>query len=122
MIRTQGQFMTSEPPPVPDFKPFFHSILVGEEGRIWVRRSWQAEKGEAVQAPAQPGREPPPPTSWREPAVYDVFEADGSFLGSVTLPPRVSVSVFRGDHIWGVRRGEFDESYVVRLRLVRDSL
>ena len=122
MIRTQGQFMTSDLPPVPDFKPFFRSILVGEDGRIWVRRSWQAEKGEAVQAPAQPGREPPPPTSWREPAVYDVFEADGSFLGSVRLPPRVSVSVFRGDQVWGVRRGEFDESYVVRLRLVQESL
>lgn len=122
MIRTQGQFMTSDLPPVPDFKPFFRTILVGEDGRIWVRRSWQAEKGEAVQAPAQPGREPPPPTSWREPAVYDVFEADGSFLGSVRLPPRVSVSVFRGDLVWGVRRGEFDESYVVRLRLVQESL
>jgi hypothetical protein len=54
--------------------------------------------------------------------VYDVFEADGSFLGSVRLPPRVSVSVFRGDQVWGVRRGEFDESYVVRLRLMQESL
>ena len=122
MIRTQGQFMTSDLPPVPDVKPFFRSILVGEDGRIWVRRYWQAEEGEVTQAPAQPGREPPPPTRWREPVVYDVFEADGSFLGSVKLPPRVSVSVFRGDHVWGVRRGEFDESYVVRLHLVQESL
>jgi len=122
MMRTRGEFRTSELPPVPNVKPFFSSILVGEDGRIWVRRHWQAEKGETVQSPAQPGREPPPPTSWREPVVYDVFEADGSFLGSVRLPPRVSVSVFRGDHVWGVRRGEFDESYVVRLRLVYDSL
>jgi hypothetical protein len=122
MIRTQGQFLTSDLPPVPDVKPFFRSILVGEDGRVWIRRYWQAEKGEAVQASAQPGREPPPPTRWREPAVYDVFEADGSFLGSVRLPPRVSVSIVRGDHVWGVRRGEFDESYVVRFRLVRNPL
>jgi hypothetical protein len=122
MIRTQGQFLTSDLPPVPDVKPFFRSILVGEDGRVWIRRYSQAEKGEAVQASAQPGREPPPPTRWREPAVYDVFEADGSFLGSVRLPPRVSVSIVRGDHVWGVRRGEFDESYVVRFRLVRNPL
>jgi len=50
--------------------------------------------------------------------VYDVFEADGTFLGSVRLPARVTLYRFRGDRVWGVRRGEFDESYVVRFRLV----
>jgi len=112
--------MTSEIPPVPDLKPFYRSISVGEQGRLWVRRYTQAEKGEVIQAPAQPGREPPPPTSWREPVVYDVFEADGTFLGSVRLPPRVSSFRFRGDRVWGVRRGEFNESYVVGFRLVHD--
>ena len=120
MMRTQGQFMTSELPPIPDSKPFYRSISVGEQGRLWVRRYTQAEKGEAIQAPARPGMEPPPPTSWREPVVYDVFEADGSFLGSVRLPPRTSLSRFRGDRVWGVRRGEFDESYVVGFRVVHD--
>ena len=120
LMRTQGQSMTSEIPPVPDLKPFYRSISVGEQGRLWVRRYTQAEKGEVIQPPARPGMEPPPPTSWREPVVYDVFKADGSFLGSVRLPPRISLFLFRGDRVWGVKRGEFDESYVVGFRLVHD--
>jgi len=118
MRRTQGQYMTSDLPPVPDTKPAFRAISVGERGRLWVRRYVRAEKGEVIQAPARPGMEAPPPTSWREPTVYDVFEADGSFLGSVRLPPRTSLSVFRGDQAWGTRRGEFDEPYVVGFRVV----
>jgi len=118
VMRTQGEHMTSELPPVPDVKPFYRSFSIGEQGRFWVRRYAPAEKGEVVQGRSQPGMEPPPPTSWREPVVYDVFEADGTFLGSVRLPARVTLYRFRGDRVWGVRRGEFDESYVVRFRLV----
>lgn len=120
MMRTQGQFMTSDIPPVPDVKPFYRSISSGEQGRIWVQRYALAEKGEVVQAPAPSGMEAPPPTRWREPVVYDVFEPDGTFLGSVRLPPRTSISRFRGDQVWGVRRGDLDESYVVGFRLVHD--
>jgi hypothetical protein len=118
--RTQGQFMTAELPPVPDTKPAYRSFDVGEQGRLWVRRYVEAEEGEIIQAPARPGSEPPPPTSWREPVVYDLFEVDGSFLGSVRLPPRTSLSVSRGDLLWGVRRGEFDESYVLGFRLLHN--
>jgi 6-bladed beta-propeller protein len=109
-----------EIPPVPDVKPMYRSILAGEGGRLWVRRYVEAEKGEVVQGSARPGMEAPPPTSWREPVVYDVFEVDGSFLGAVRVPPRTSISVIRGDRVWGVRRGEFNESYVVGLRLSLD--
>ena len=118
--RTQGQFMTAELPPVPRVKPAYRSIELGEEGRLWVRRYVAAEEGEVIQASAQPGSEPPPPIRWREPVVYDVFEVDGTFLGSVRLPPRTSLSVMRGDFVWGVRRGNFDESYVVGFRVVHD--
>jgi hypothetical protein len=30
---------------------------------------------------------------------------------------RVSLQAFGGDHVWGIRWGEFDEPYVVRYRL-----
>jgi hypothetical protein len=120
MQRTQGQFLTSEIPPVPDVKPVYRSISVGQQGRIWVQRYVEAEKGEVRQTAARQGTERPPPTTWREPTVYDVFEADGSFLGSVRLPPRTSLWVFRGDRVWGVRRGELDEAYVVGFRLSYD--
>lgn len=120
MQRTQGQLRMNEIPPVPDVKPAYRSISVGQQGRIWVRRYVEAEKGEVRQAAARQGTERPPPTSWRESMVYDVFEADGSFLGSVRPPPRTSLWVFRGDRVWGVRRGELDEAYVVGFRLSYD--
>lgn len=117
-MRTQGEFMTSELPATPDTKPFYRSLSVGAEGRLWVERYTEAEEGPAIQTPAPPGVEPPPPSMWREPRVYDVFEVDGTFLGSVRVPGRTDLSVFRGDRVWGVRTGEFDEQYVVGYRLV----
>ena len=65
-----------------------------------------------------PGPDAPPPTTWREPTVYDVFEEDGSYLGEVRVPPRVSLMVLGRDTVWGTRLGEHDEPYIVRLRLV----
>ncbi len=118
--RTQGQFMTAEIPPVPDIKPAFRSIAVGEEGRIWVLRYMEAEEGEVIQRPARPGVEAPPASRWREPVVYDVFEADGTFLGSIRVPDRTTLSVFRGDRVWGVRRGDLDEAYVVGFRIAHN--
>ena len=116
--RTQGQFMTSELPPIPDLKPAFRAIASGEDGRIWVWRHVEAMKGEATRPPSNPGMEAPPALSWREPTVYDVFESDGTFLGSVRVPPSTTLDVFRGDRVWGVRRGEFGEAYVVGYRIV----
>ena len=116
-LRTQGQFMTSELPPVPDTKPAYRSIMVGEQGRIWVRRYVEAEQGESIQRQGPPGMEPPPPTSWREATVMDVFGSSGEFLGEVRVPPRTELSVLRHDRVWGIQRGEFDEAYVVGFRL-----
>lgn len=111
----RGQFMTSEIPPVPDVKPAYASLRIGEEGRVWVRRHVRAEEVEDVE-PVDPD-EGPPPLGWREPAVYDVFGPDGSYFGEVEVPPRTSLSVFRGERVWGVRRGELDQQSVVRFRV-----
>jgi hypothetical protein len=117
--RTQGQFMTNDKPTVPDTKGVIRDLAVGDDGRIWVKRYVAAEKGDAVQGIARQGQEPPPPQSWREPNVHDVFEPDGTFLGSVRLPPRTGLSVKRGDKVWAVREGTDGESQVVRLRIVQ---
>lgn len=110
----RGQFMTAEIPPVPDVKPAYASLRVGEEGRVWVRRHVRAEEVEVE--PVDPD-EGPPPIGWREPVIYDVFGPDGAYLGEVEAPPRTSLSVFRGDQVWGIRRGDFDEPSVVRFRV-----
>jgi len=116
--RTLSQSSTTTVlPPVPNVKPVYRSIEVGEDGRFWVRRYVDAERGDPRQGAAQPGMEAPPAMSWREPIVYDVFEPEGDFLGSVVVPAGTSLSVFRGDRVWGVRRGDFDEQYVVAFRI-----
>ena len=116
--RTQGQFMTSDKPTVPDVKGVIRGLAVGEDGRIWVRRYAPAEKGDSVPGFAREGQEAPPTRFWHEPNVHDVFEPDGTFLGSVRMPPRTGLSVMRGDQVWGVREGPEGENQVVRFRIV----
>lgn len=116
--RTQGQFMTSEIPPVPAVKPAYRGIHAGEDGRIWIHRHVAAERDSTVVVPDRSVADPPPVMTWREPAVFDVFEPDGTYLGQVRLPPRTSIQIWGRTWLWGVQRGEFDEPYVVRLRLI----
>jgi hypothetical protein len=51
--------------------------------------------------------------------VWDVFEEDGDYLGAVTVPPMTTIRAANGDTVWAVQRGESDEEYVVRFRIVR---
>lgn len=112
----QGRFMTSEIPPVPSTKPPYRSFLIGRDGRIWVRRHVNAEH---VPAEGQATPEQPPPPSWTEPPVYDVFEPDGVYLGEVHVPRGTALLVARGEAAWGTREGAAGEVYVVRLRIER---
>jgi len=48
-----------------------------------------------------------------------VFNREGRFLGQVAMPPGFLPHVFRGDEIYGVQRGDFDEHYVVKLQVIR---
>jgi hypothetical protein len=116
--RTQGQFMTTDKPTVPDAKGVIRGLAVGEDGRIWVRRYAPAEKGDSIPGFARQGQEPAPTRFWHEPNVHDVFEPDGTYLGSVRLPQRMGLSVMRGEQVWGVREGSEGESQVVRFRIV----
>lgn len=114
MRETQGEFMTSDLPPVPSTKPAYADIEAGDDGRIWVRRHVTAVQRDVD---VDPSSDRPPPRSWIEPLVYDVFGVDGTYLGEVRVPERTQVSWIGRDEIWGVYRGELDEPYVVRLRL-----
>ena len=112
--RTQGRFMTSEILPVPSTKPPYSGFLLGQRGRIWVRRH-----ATAVHIDVEPETRPdrPPVASWVEPVVYDVFEPDGTYLGEVHVPKATGLMVVRGETAWGTRQGDAGEVYVVRLRV-----
>lgn len=86
---------------VPSSKPHFDALVVDDLGNLWVR----------------PVRERDAPGSR-----FDVFDADGRYLGAVETPlafyPWV-MPVFAGEKAYAVVRDELDVSYVVRLRLVK---
>ena len=69
------------------------------------------------EATTEPSRDRPPPRTWLEPTVYDVFESDGTYLGEIHVPDRVQLVWIGRDEMWGSYRGELDETYVIRLRL-----
>ena len=117
LLERQGQFSTDEPQPIPNVKPFYRDLLVGQEGSIWVRRYTEARKDASIEVPTEPDPNSPPVTTWREPNIYDVFDTEGTFLGSVAVPPRTNLRLVRGNEVWGIRRGEFDEPMVVRFQL-----
>lgn len=104
---------------IPDRKPAFKKIIAGQDGRVWVQLHQPGYEVE-VEGPDEPGRVPP--ARWREPVVFDLFEADGRYLGQVRAPEGFSLSptpVMRGDHVWAVVRDELDVQYITRFRIDR---
>lgn len=90
-----------EPDRIPDVKPAIRYFDVGDDGRLWV----------------QPVRER------GAPAVWDVFEDDGAYVGRVRNAPSFEIGPARpavGDGVVvGVVRGALGVPYVVRARLER---
>ncbi len=105
--------------PIPSEKPFFRTFHAADDGRIWVFRYVAAAKRDDVEpVPERPER---PLLTWREPWTYDVFEPDGTFLGSVVVPELFQPHVFRGEQIWGVLVDEVSVERIVRLRVLPEA-
>lgn len=97
-----GRSSPGDRPHIPDVKPAFRDIAVGDEGLIWVKRHVAAVYRE--QQPREPGDDRPL-LSWREPVTCDVFEPDGTFLSTVVIPDDTWVGARRGRELWGVQEG-----------------
>ncbi|MXW16862.1 MAG: 6-bladed beta-propeller [Gemmatimonadetes bacterium] len=108
-------------PPIPEHKPFYQQLLAGRNGRIWVRLVTEGHRVENEDYdPEDPRSEH---VTWEEPLRYDVFEPDGTYLGTVVPPDEFSPyvnPVFDGDYVWGVTRDELGVERVVRFRIVVD--
>ncbi|MCG6955093.1 MAG: hypothetical protein LJF04_03800 [Gemmatimonadetes bacterium] len=96
-----------------EFLPAYQSLYEGPSGTIWVQKT---------KPPSEMAEDETLwftwPSDWAT-QDWDVFDAEGRYLGVVTMPPRFTPSVFRGDEIYGVALDEVGVSYVVRLRVVR---
>jgi hypothetical protein len=108
-------------PRVPDTKPPFRNVFAGLDGRIWVQLSQPSQEILSVEAAtAEEQRTGNRPGRFSEPAAFDVFEQDGSYLGKVDVPQAFTTSpepVFRGDYVWAVARDSLDVASVVRYRI-----
>ena len=108
-------------PRIPDTKPPFKGVFPGLDGRIWVLLSTAAV--ETVNPNHDPSVRGSSATVWREGVSFDVFEADGSYLGRVDapdnfgLPPVSPVPVFGEEAVWAVTRDELDVQRVVRYQI-----
>ena len=106
---------------IPSRKPWFATLLPGEDGTLWVLRPTRSE------AEANPSHDPSDPlsgpaTRWVEPhPVADVFDADGRYLGPVRLPKGFApwrMPWISTDRVVAVETHPLGHEQVVRYRLV----
>ncbi len=95
-----------------EFYPAFAAIQRGPGGTMWVQH---------IQSPSTLSQEELEAFNFIEDIGakdWDVFDAEGRFLGVVTMPPRFSPRSIVGNKIYGVFRDEIDVQYAVRMRIV----
>ncbi len=109
-------------PPIPDTKPPYRDIIADFDGRIWVQVSQPGRprmtEAEALEEERRTERRP---LRFGEPVAYDVFDAEGRFLGHVRTPDGFSTDpepMARGDTVWAVVEDELEVPSVVRFRMV----
>ena len=91
--------------------PAFANIQLGPMGSIWVQHIRSLENLSAEERESFNVLEEMGAPDW------DVFDAEGRFLGAVRMPDRFAPRVFVDDLLYGVWRDELDVQYVVRLRI-----
>lgn len=104
--------------PFPEHLPVHRDLLVDEGGHLWVRRY-------------RAGLSSDPPTSWQgktvgpespldeRPRTWWVFDAMGTWLGSVTTPPGLRIEIVTADAVWGVHTDALGVETVRRHALKR---
>jgi hypothetical protein len=102
-------------PDVPTEKPAFERFYVATDGRLWVLRA-----SDAVALGTPERDENGVEIRWTERKAFDVFDRDGSFVGSVAVPDGFrsdTYPVIDRDGLWAVVDGATDEQRVVRFAL-----
>jgi hypothetical protein len=130
-MRSYDASWTWQGPDVGEIKPMFDDVVVGRDGRIWVRlpTDWpyglpsptlaevRRTAAAATAVAKAAGRSLPPRNGPSEPIEYDVFEPDGTYLGQVETPAFVSTFVRTGDLVYGVTYDDDEIPYVMRFRI-----
>lgn len=97
----------------PDSLPVITDLHAGPEGTLWVQRPGSIRDVHPAAMNA-----PDPPRGWGGSA-WEIFSADGAYLGSLELPPRVRVMRVGADAVIGVQSDLNRQDQVVVLALRR---
>lgn len=113
-------------PAIPGTKPAFRGLMMDEDGRLWVHLHTLGVRipDDEIERPG-PDASGPPPVEWRETIRFDVFDVDGSYLGRVEAPKGFDTDVrpaITGNRVWAVVHDELDVPYVVRFRIVTETV
>lgn len=98
-------------PDIPDTKPAFLGLFAAQDGRIWVLRPTPVERHSPEEG-GLPGA-----------VVFDVFDPEGVYLGSVRAPRGFRTDPeprFDGEFVWALTADELEVESVTRFRLRRD--
>ena len=95
----------------PERLPAVTGFAAGPAGTIWVRGARPPELMTSHVLYARP----PVREFWSR--NWDVFSAEGRWLGTVVLPARFMLYRIRGRDLYGVEEDDLDVQHVVRLRL-----
>ena len=104
-------------PEIPRTKPAYKDLRVGEDGTIWVFVSMPGERYMPEPPATPPPGGGPVLPRWREPAVWDVFEPDGRYLGRVSKPANITILRMSRDRVWGTLADEDGVQLVKRFRI-----
>ena len=106
-----------------EFYPAYHRLLSGPRGSIWVQSVTKADSlSEQDRNTLHDIRRFDElrlnPHLLFGARNWDVFHADGRFLGEVTMPARFTPMKFVGEEVYGVWKDELEVNYVMRLKVV----
>ena len=97
-----------------DNYPAFLQLFLGPEGTLWAQRVRSARdlgaaEDESFEFDPQDIGSPE----------WEIFDAEGRYMGVVTLPAKFRPVNVTGDHIYGIWQDELDVQYVMRLLVNR---
>ena len=89
-------------------------MFIGPDETLWVQRIMSArDMAAASEEEVEFGPQAHDSPEW------EVFDAEGRYLGVVTLPDRFFPVNAAGHHLYGIWADELDVQYVMRLRVDR---
>ena len=115
MRQTQPDWAWSGPP-IPEIKAPLLGLTVARDGRIWAQVAVPSERIPDAEV-ATPRDAKAPTIRHRTRPVYEVFGADGRFLGRVDCGCRMTLVDAEGDRVWALVRDENDLPVVARFRI-----